>query len=337
MSEAAKEPTRPPEARSSAPVKRRPPRAVLAIVGVAIVALIAGLLLRPDGKAEEAFTGYVVTDNLYLSSPVAGSVQQLWVARGQRVAAGAPLFRIDPTSLSARADQARAQIDEAQAGVATDRANLAKSRAALGENAAEVERTSADLARYLAAQRSKPGAVAQQQIDQARAAAVAAQRQRDAAQGELAAAAARISSAEAQVGSKRAGLTDAERQVQDLSPLAPAGGRIEDVLFQRGEWAAANAPIISLIPDDQIRVRFYVPQALIAAYRPGTRVAIACDGCSSGMTATVNYVASRPEYTPPVIYSLKTRDKLVFLVEAAPSAPHKLIPGQPIDVSPQAR
>lgn len=72
----------------------------------------------------------------------------------------------------------------------------------------------------------------------------------------------------------------------------------------------------------------------MSAYPPGATVAIACDGCASGMTARVNYVASRPEYTPPIIYSLTARDKLVFLVEAAPSAPRALTPGQPIDVTP---
>ena len=117
-------------------------------------------------------------------------------------------------------------------------------------------------------------------------------------------------------------------------PRYPIAARVEDVMYQAGEWAAANAPIISLVPDDQVKVRFYVPQAMVSAYTPGATVAIACDGCASGMTARVNYVASRPEYTPPIIYSLTARDKLVFLVEAAPSAPRALMPGQPIDVTP---
>jgi len=108
-------------------------------------------------------------------------------------------------------------------------------------------------------------------------------------------------------------------------------------MYQPGEWAAANAPVVSLIPDDQIKVRFYVPEAAVNAYPPGTMVAISCDGCASGMTARVDYVAGRPEYTPPIIYSLTTRDKLVFLIEAVPSAPRSLTPGQPIDVRPVNR
>jgi HlyD family secretion protein len=314
----------------------------LLIVGAILVALVvAGLLtwlsLRPTRGSEDDFTGYVVADTLFLSAPVAGTVEQLWVARGQRVAAGTPLFRIDPTSLNARAEQARAQIGQAAAGADADRAALARARAAYANAAAEAGRAAADLARYQAAEHAKTGAVAAQQLDQARIAAQSAARQRDAARDDIAAAQARIAAAQAQVVGTRAGLTDAQRQVTQLIPAAPVSGTIDDTLYQRGEWAPANAPVISLIPDGQVKVRFYVPQGLVDHYRPGTRVAIACDGCAGGMTATIDRIAARPEYTPPVIYSLKTRDKLVFMVEAVPAQPRQLVPGQPIDVTPAAR
>jgi len=310
------------------------PIRLLVAVAIVLAALVIWWLVGSRrGDRDRTFTGYVVSDNLYLSSPIAGTVDQLWVAHGQRVAAGARLFRIDPTSLAARADQARAQIGEAQAGATSDQAALSKARAKFATAQAEAVRADADLARYLAADRAKPGAVARQQIDQARAAAVSARRERDAARDDIAAANAQIASARAQVERTRAGLTDAERQLRDLSPVAPVAGLVEDTLYQRGEWVPANAPVISLIPDGQVKVRFFVPQALVDGYRPGTRVAVSCDGCASGMTAVVDRVAARPEYTPPVIYSLKTRDKLVFMVEAVPSQPHLLTPGQPMDVT----
>ena len=70
----------------------------------------------------------------------------------------------------------------------------------------------------------------------------------------------------------------------------------------------------------------------IDRFRPGTAVALSCDGCATGLVGKVQFVASRPEYTPPVIYSLEARDKLVFMVEALPSQPRQLVPGQPMDV-----
>jgi HlyD family secretion protein len=122
--------------------------------------------------------------------------------------------------------------------------------------------------------------------------------------------------------------------VSIAGPVAPAAGRIEDVYFQPGEWAAANQPVVALIPDDRVRVRFYVPERDIARYPVGTRVQFSCDGCKAGLSAVINYVSPRPEFTPPVIYSRESRDRMVFLVEARPGSGATLIPGQPIDVVP---
>ncbi len=45
-----------------------------------------------------------------------------------------------------------------------------------------------------------------------------------------------------------------------------------------------------------------------------------CDGCAADIPAKVTYISTEAEYTPPVIYSNETRSKLVFMVEARPSA-----------------
>ncbi|MCR5877154.1 HlyD family secretion protein [Phenylobacterium sp. J367] len=104
------------------------------------------------------------------------------------------------------------------------------------------------------------------------------------------------------------------------------------MFYQQGEWAAVNQPILSLLPDERIKVRFFVPEADLSKYRPGATVRFACDGCDRGMTAKIDYVSPRPEFTPPVIYSKDARDRLVYLVEARPSV--RLNPGQPVDVEP---
>ncbi|HEX6073048.1 MAG TPA: hypothetical protein VFY95_08575, partial [Sphingomicrobium sp.] len=81
-------------------------------------------------------------------------------------------------------------------------------------------------------------------------------------------------------------------------------------------------------------VRFYVPEREVARYRPGRDVKFSCDGCSSGLSATIRYVSPRPEFTPPIIYSRDSRDRLVFMVEAYPKRPAELQPGLPVDVEP---
>ena len=59
-----------------------------------------------------------------------------------------------------------------------------------------------------------------------------------------------------------------------------------------------------------------------------------CDGCPDGLTATVSYVSDEPEFTPPVIYSVENRQKLVYRIEARPTnGARRLRPGQIVDVA----
>jgi HlyD family secretion protein len=60
---------------------------------------------------------------------------------------------------------------------------------------------------------------------------------------------------------------------------------------------------------------------------------IQCDGCPSDLKARVSFIARTAEFTPPVIYSLEERNKLVFMIEALPETPENLRVGQPVTVT----
>ena len=64
----------------------------------------------------------------------------------------------------------------------------------------------------------------------------------------------------------------------------------------------------------------------------GEAVTIHCDGCKTDVTARVTFISRTSEFTPPVIYSLDERSKLVFLIEARTDTPGELRVGQPVDV-----
>ncbi len=95
--------------------------------------------------------------------------------------------------------------------------------------------------------------------------------------------------------------------------------------------------MVSLLPDNQVKLRFFVAEGAVQAYRPGGAVRFSCDGCRSGLAARISFVAPRAEFTPPVIYSRNSRGKLVFLVEAVPLDAQGLQPGLPVDVLPLTR
>jgi len=88
-----------------------------------------------------------------------------------------------------------------------------------------------------------------------------------------------------------------------------------------------------MLPDGAVKLKVYLPEPAFHTVKVGDRLAVHCDGCPDGLTARVSYVSPEPEFTPPVIYSLETRQKLVYLVEARPEdGAERLQPGQIVDV-----
>jgi HlyD family secretion protein len=138
----------------------------------------------------------------------------------------------------------------------------------------------------------------------------------------------------------QASLTEAEARLNSLQTrlarravFSPASGTIQQVYFRPGEVVAAGRPVVSLLPPGNIKLRFFVPQAMLPEIALGDAVKVKCDGCAPEIYARISFISESAEYTPPVIYSLEERAKLVFLVEARPEHPENLRVGQPIRVT----
>jgi HlyD family secretion protein len=309
---------------------------VLAMIVIGLgAAYVAWRAWGPHADETPVLSGYIEGEELYLAAPISGTVDSVAVTRGQRVAAGAKLFAIDGATLLAQRDQAAAQLAQAQAQMAGAEAKRQQAEASLAGASAQAENADKDLARYRSAQRGDRASVSQQQIDTAVATAANTASQRDAARQDVNAQAAQIAVMRAQAAQYQAAIAEVQSRLDQLAPTAPAAALVQDVFFQTGEWAAANQPIVALLPDDRVRLRFFVPEQQVARYRPGDSVRFACDGCPSGLAARINYVSAQPEFTPPIIYSRNSRDRLVFMVEAMPTDPAGLTPGLPVDVTPR--
>ena len=89
-----------------------------------------------------------------------------------------------------------------------------------------------------------------------------------------------------------------------------------------------------LLPPENIKVRFFVPESLVGTLSIGKNVVLHCDGCPADIPARVTFISTESEYTPPIIYSNETRSKLVYMIEARPPADKApdLHPGQPVEV-----
>jgi HlyD family secretion protein len=114
--------------------------------------------------------------------------------------------------------------------------------------------------------------------------------------------------------------------------FAPVVGTIQQIYFREGEMVPEKRPVLSIMPPGNMKVRFYVPETDLPKLAIGDGVRVACDNCAGDLTAKIYFIATQAEYTPPVIYSLDERNKLVYLVQARPVRPDALRVGQPVSV-----
>jgi HlyD family secretion protein len=119
--------------------------------------------------------------------------------------------------------------------------------------------------------------------------------------------------------------------------FAPVAGTIQQIYFREGEMVQAQRPVLSIMPPGNMKLRFFVPEAELPKLSIGDEVKVTCDNCAADLTARIYFIATTAEYTPPVIYSLDERNKLVYLIQARPSRPDSLRVGQPISVFLNAR
>jgi HlyD family secretion protein len=114
--------------------------------------------------------------------------------------------------------------------------------------------------------------------------------------------------------------------------FAPVDGKIQQIYFREGEMVPAQRPVLSIMPPGNMKLRFYVPEPDLPKLAIGDEVRVACDNCAADLTAKIYFISTSAEYTPPVIYSLDERNKLVYLIQARPSRPDSLHVGQPVSV-----
>lgn len=306
----------------------------------AALVLLAGCGGQADPKLLQ---GYVEGEYVRVAAPFGGTLVKLHVQRGQDVAAGAPLFALEDENEAAarreaeeRVKRAAAQVDDLRKGLRPTEIEAVRAQLAQAEVVADL--SAREHARQL--ELVARGFVSQQRADEARAA-------RDRDRGKVAELRAQLGTAragarpdelraaQAEARAAREALAQAEWRFQQRSVVATVSGTVTDTLFSAGEWVPAGAPVASILPPGNVKVRFFVPEAGLAAVAPGQTVRLACSGCAADLQATVSFVASQAEYTPPVIYSKENRSRMVFLVEArpAPGQAAKLHPGQPVDVT----
>lgn len=235
---------------------------------------------------EARINGYIEGEYVSVAPSAGGVLDKVYVVKGQTVEKGSRLFTVDGAVW-------RAKLAQAESGVQEARARLAQSRA-LQTNAEQEFRRARQL---LKTQNASQAAF-------------------DSKESALKNAKAKTTEAESAVSSAEQNLILLREQAARQDALSAVGGTVSDVYFRTGEFVSAGTAVVSILPPENVKVRFFVPETTFARLRYKQRVFVSCDNGGREFPAEISYLASAAEYTPPVIYSTESRQKLVFMVEA---------------------
>jgi HlyD family secretion protein len=269
------------------------------------LSLLLLLMLSACGKKpDDAWLGYGEGDNAFISAPQPGWVTQMKVERGTVVHRGDLLFVLDDTREQAERDQAVAALAQAKASLAQEQSNRVYAGTELDrQNGLARDHAGTPTARDLALTNYQQSG-------------------------------ARIAQLQAQISQMEASLTTASYTLSQRAVTAQTDGPVQDIYFREGEYVPASTPVLSILPPANVYVRFFVPESQLSHVHLGQKVRISCDGCGAPVDASISFIAQQEEFTPPVIFSIGNREKLVFKLEARAPAGLKINPGQPVDVRP---
>lgn len=305
-----------------------------------VLSLMSMVILGCAQQSDPPLLGYVEMEPTRIAAPQAGRLVQLTVARGDTVSAGAGLFVLDTDiervaldEAQARRLQSNAQAQDLASGKRPAELDAFRAREATARSALSLAENDLTRQQSLAAQ----GFVSPSSLDNLRERVRSAQAQRDQAvadlrSAELAGREAQRVAAQAAVKIAEAQQAQAQTRLVQKNLVAPADARVEDTYYRIGEWVPAGSPVVSLLPQGAVKLRFYMPESKLASMRTGSSVHVRCDGCGAGFDAKISWIATSAEYTPPVIYSKDNRSKLVFRAEAIPINVPQLTPGLPVEI-----
>lgn len=315
-------------------------------MSVSFSALVLSLTsLLGWGAAEEVrVQGYVEVEYVLVAPQIAGSLEEVTVKRGDAIKKGAPLFSLERQAEILAVEGAQAEANQKAAQLA----DLLK-----GKRQPELDALLAQRAQALAAhdlakinfdrdqKLLKTKSISQADWDVRRAALEQARAKLAEVEAALVLAGQSqgrddaIKAAEASLVAAYAARAQAQWKLEQKTVFAPADAFVFDTLYQTGEYIPQGQAVVSLLPPENIKVRFFLNDTQLGQVHVGDTVHISTRALSQPVVAHISYVSPTAEYTPPQLYNRDNREKLIYMIEAKPENPAQLTlhPGQPVDVT----
>ncbi len=306
------------------------------------ILLIALLVVSCIKTKQTVVQGYIEGYYTYLSSALSGRLEKLIISRGDEIKTNDLVFVLDRQPETDQLKQAQKNLTQVQQILI----DLRK-----GQRQTVLDQIKAQRAQVIAIMQLDERTLSRYQrlftkhaIDKASVDAAQSNYQRDVkrikeldaslAEAKSGARENQIKAQQATVEAAMANLKRAKWALAQKTMYAPISGFVFDTYYHVGEFVPANQPVASLLAPENIKLIFFIPEPMLSKISLGEKIQFSCDGCKKKTPATISFISSQAEYTPPVIYSEATRDKLVYRIEAkiAPDIAIHFHSGQPVDV-----
>jgi HlyD family secretion protein len=324
-------------------MKRRLPLLLLVLLVLGVTVWWWSARRDDDDGQVLRLTGTVEATDTRLAFETGGRIARLTVREGDTVAAGSEVATLDDAELTARREQAAAQLAAAQARLA----ELESGARPEEVTQAEAERTAAaerlaDAERELERTRllTSGGAAPREALDKAELGRelAAARLDQTSAALHLVRRGARdeqLAAQRAVVAQAQAGLEAAKVASGRTVLAAPFAGLVTVRHREPGEVVAPGAPVLTLLDRDDRWVRLFVPEDRLGAVRLGAAAILRSD-TYPGKTyrGEVVHLADEAEFTPKNVQTAEERVLLVYAakVRVLGDPGYELKPGMPVDV-----
>jgi HlyD family secretion protein len=289
------------------------------------------------------FQGYVEGEYVNIASSQSGRLDKLFVTRGENIKADAPLFVLDCENETAQLHQneselasAQAVLNDMQKGSRTEELDVIKAK--LTQAKADADNFQVQLIRNQ--ELYKANALSKEALDNTtasahRSAALVNELQNSLKVAQIGDRKDRIEAQKAKIAQIQALITQTTWKLGEKARKAPSESIVFDTLYREGEFVPTGGIVVRLLPPQNRKIRFFVPQNIAEKLTVNQNLTIVSRSDGKKLSAHVTYISTEAEYTPPIIYSNETKEKLTYMIEAYPSRENAplLHPGQPVEVS----
>jgi RND family efflux transporter MFP subunit len=197
--------------------------------------------------------------NVELHAKVAGYIKNIYVDIGDRVHTGQVLAVLEIPELVAQLDEAKAEVHHAEEEIHQAQSEVLRAQA---DNVA----LHANAVRLVSTDKTQPGLIAQQELDDATAKDRASQAREDAAKSSLAAAKQQLAVAQADQ-QHYAALSNYAKIVAPYDGVVTWRFSDTGSLVQAGTSNTSGLPVVTVAQSDLLRLRIPVPESLAAKVR----------------------------------------------------------------------